>query len=402
MKVRIERGVANGKVYAPPSKSVSHRLMISAALANGKSTIRGVSDCEDVKATVSCLSAIGAKFEKKESDFTVYGTDVKSATPSEPLDCNESGSTLRFILPIASLSNKPVSFVGSRRLMQRPMSVYENIYSDRGLFYHSDEEKLTVRGALSGGEYCVPGNVSSQFVSGLIFALAQAEQESLIKIEPPIESLPYILLTLDAVRKFGITADFIDGNTIKIPPRQTFSPTDVTVEGDYSGAAFTEAFNLLGGNVSVLGLNPESLQGDKIYREHFRMLKDGCPTINIENCPDSAPIYFALAAALNGATFTGTKRLKIKESDRAAAMASELSKLGVRVDLSENSAVIHPTKLKAPSEALLSHNDHRIVMALSVLLTLVGGEIEGAEAVNKSYPDFFSDLARLGIGVFCE
>lgn len=401
MRVRIEKSAAAGKVFAPPSKSASHRLLISAALSNGKSTVRGVSDCEDVRATVSCLSALGAKFEKNGSDFTVYGTDVRLSAPSSPLDCGESGSTLRFILPIASLSGKSVSFVGSNRLMQRPMSVYENIYRENGLFYLSDGEKITVKGALSGGEYCVAGDVSSQFISGLIFALAEAERESYIKILPPIESLPYILLTLDAVKKFGISVDFIDGNTIKIPPSQTFCPRDITVEGDYSGAAFIEAFNLLGGNVSVLGLDPQSLQGDKIYREHFEMLKKGNPTISIENCPDSAPIYFALAAALNGATFTGTKRLKIKESDRASAMASELSKLGVKVELSDNSAIIHPGQLKTPREVLLSHNDHRIVMALSVLLTLVGGEIEGAEAVNKSYPDFFDDLMRLGIGVFC-
>ena len=402
MKVRIERGVAIGKVSAPPSKSMAHRLLISAALSNGKSIVRGVSDCEDVRATERCLKALGAKFEKLGNDFTVYGTKVKLAEPQIPLDCNESGSTLRFMIPLAALSKSQTSFVGAGRLMQRPMEIYEKLFSDKGLYYFSDGEKITVKGALSGGEYCIAGNVSSQFISGLIFALPLADCDSYIKITPPIESLPYINLTLDAVRCFGIKADFIDECTIKIPGSQTYAVSDVTVEGDYSGAAFTEAFNLIGGKVELTGLNPESLQGDKIYKEHFKMLKQGFPTINIENCPDSGPIYFAIAAALNGAIFTGTKRLKIKESDRASAMATELSKLGVKVELSENSAVIHPAHIKAPTEPLSSHNDHRIAMALSVLLTLVGGEIEGAEAVKKSYPGFFDDLASLGIGVFKE
>lgn len=402
MKIRIKRGVAIGKVSAPPSKSMAHRLLICAALSNGKSTVRGVSDCEDVRATERCLGALGAKFERCGKDFTVYGADVKRAEPQMPLDCNESGSTLRFMIPLAALSKSLTRFVGAGRLMQRPMTVYEKLFSEKGLYYCYDGEKITVKGALSGGEYCVAGDVSSQFISGLIFALPLAERDSYIRITPPIESLPYINLTLEAVRRFGIKADFVDGHTIKIPGSQIYTPSDVTVEGDYSGAAFTEAFNLIGGRVQVMGLNPDSLQGDKIYKEHFKMLKDGSPTINIENCPDSGPIYFALAAALNGATFTGTKRLRIKESDRALAMASELSKLGVKVELYEDSAVIHKARLTAPSEALSSHNDHRIVMALSVLLTLVGGEILGAEAVKKSYPGFFDDVARLGIGVFKE
>ncbi len=402
MKVRIEKGVAYGKISAPPSKSMAHRLLISAALSNGRSVLRGVSDCEDVRATERCLRALGAKFEKCGDVFTVYGTNARRSAPTLPLDCNESGSTLRFIIPVAALSDAPISFTGAGRLMQRPMSVYEKLFFEKGIYYCSDEEIITVKGALTGGEYCVAGNVSSQFISGLIFALPLAERDSYIKIIPPIESLPYINLTLEAVSRFGIKADFIDECTIKIPGSQTYKPADVTVEGDYSGAAFIESLNLFGGNVEVSGLEPESLQGDKIYKEHFKMLKVGTPTINIENCPDSGPIYFAIAAALNGATFTGTKRLKIKESDRASAMASELSKLGVKVEISENSAVIHKTQIKTPGEVLSSHNDHRIAMALSVLLTLVGGEIEGAEAINKSYPDFFGDLVKLGIGVSLE
>lgn len=399
MKVTIEKGVARGEITAPPSKSVAHRLLISAALADGKSIVRGVSDCEDVRATVRCLRALGAEFEVNGCDYTVFGIDTHNIKSSALFDCGESGSTLRFIFPIASLFAKSATFIGAGRLMQRPMSVYENIFRERGLYYNSDGEKITSKGALSAGEYCVPGNLSSQFISGLIFALPLLEGDSYIKITPPIESASYINLTLDAVRRFGIESYFVDEFTVKIPGSQIYRPADVTVEGDYSGAAFIEALNLFSGSVKVLGLNPESLQGDRIYKEHFKLMKNGALTINIDNCPDSGPIYFAVAAALNGAKFTGTRRLKIKESDRAAAMAEELSKFGVKTEIYEDSVVIHKTALKSPTQTLFSHNDHRIVMSLSVLLTLVGGEIEGAEAIKKSYPDFFDALTKLGIGV---
>ena len=399
MKVTIEKGIARGEVTAPPSKSAAHRLLISAALSSGKSVVRGVSDCEDVRATVRCLRALGAEFEINGCDYTVHGISTSRIGDAPIFDCGESGSTLRFILPIASIYAKNATFIGAGRLMQRPMSVYEEIFRERELYYNSDGEKIALSGALSAGEYRVAGNVSSQFISGLIFALPLLSGDSYIKITPPIESASYINLTLDAVRQFGISAYFVDECRIKIPGSQVYRPTEVTVEGDYSGAAFIEALNLFSGSVKVLGLNPESLQGDKIYAEHFKLLKEGAPTINIENCPDSGPIYFAVAAALNGATFTGTKRLKIKESDRAAVMAEELSKFGVKTEVYEDSVIVHKTALKTPSETLFSHNDHRIVMALSVLLTLVGGEICGAEAIKKSYPDFFDALIKLGIGV---
>ena len=250
-----------------------------------------------------------------------------------------------------------------------------------------------------GGIYSVPGNISSQFISGLLFALPTAESDSTIKISSPIESRSYIELTIDALNKFGVFVRWLDEYTIHIPGKQKYTPKQICVEGDYSGAAFPEALNLFGGNVQINGLNPTSIQGDKIYHKYFEMLTRGTPSIHIGDCPDLGPILFAIAAAKSGGIFTGTKRLKIKESDRAATMTEELEKFGTTSTVYEDSVVIYPAKFQAPKVPLCGHNDHRIVMALSILLTLTGGEIDGAEAVKKSYPSFFEDLSALGIKV---
>lgn len=399
MKIKIEKGTAKGKITAPPSKSMAHRLLICAAMSEGVSVVRGISSCEDVSATLDCLSALGIRATKVGCDVIVEGRDFRKVKPEKPLMCRESGSTLRFMIPAAMLSGQTTVFYGAERLMQRPMGVYEKIFSEMGLTYINDGRSIVVRGTLTGGEYNVVGNVSSQFISGLIFALPLAEDDSVIKISPPIESRSYINLTVNAVRSFGISVDWIDEYTIKIPGNQTYRPTDVTVEGDYSGAAFPNSLNLFEGEVEVSGLDPDSMQGDSVYKRYFEMLNNGVPTIHIGDCPDLGPILFAVAAAKYGAVFSGTKRLKIKESDRAEAMAAELKKFGTAVSVYDDSVVIYPADFHAPCEALSGHNDHRIVMSLAILLTLTGGEIDGAEAISKSYPNFFENLRELGIGV---
>jgi 3-phosphoshikimate 1-carboxyvinyltransferase len=400
MKLRIEKSKAFGKIKAPASKSMAHRLLICAAMASGISRICGISNCEDVLATIDCLEALGVKTEFSGSDIIVHGRDFKNLSASSPLPCRGSGSTLRFLIPPVMLSSSTTVFYGEQSLMKRPMNVYEKLFTEKGLTYIEDGRSIVVKGVLEGGEYSLVGNVSSQFISGLIFALPLAKKDSYIKIAPPIESRSYINLTISAVKEFGIRCEWIDEYTLKIPSNQTYSPRELTVEGDYSGAAFPEALKLFGRDVEVLGLNPESIQGDSVYKKYFAMLSQGVPTIHIGDCPDLGPILFAVAAAKCGGVFSGTKRLKIKESDRASAMAEELKKFGAAVSVYEDSVVIYPKEFHKPSEVLYGHNDHRIVMALSILLSLVGGEIDGAEAVSKSYPDFFEDLKTLGIGVF--
>ena len=399
MIFRIDSGIAKGKINAPPSKSMAHRLLISAAMCEGKSIVHGISTCEDVLATLDCMTALGIKYERCGDNVTVYGKNPGDLTPTSPLYCRESGSTLRFMIPIAMRSGLTAVFYGEKGLMKRPMSVYEALAKDSGLTYKSDGESIVVKGPLDGGEYSLAGNVSSQFISGLLFALPTASQDSLIHIAPPIESRSYIELTRSALKEFGINTEWKDEYTLYIPGSQHFIPTEVTVEGDYSGAAFPDALNILGGKVSVEGLNGESLQGDRVYKKHFESLKVGVPTIHIGDCPDLGPILFAIAAAKHGGIFTGTKRLKIKESDRASAMATELEKFGASVSVYDDTVVVYPKDFHAPTDTLNGHNDHRIVMALSVLLTMTGGEISEVEAISKSYPAFFEDLKHLGIGV---
>ena len=399
MKLKICKGSPNGIISAPPSKSMAHRLLICAAMAKGESIIRGVSDCEDVSATIACLEALGVKITRYGNDVEVEGNDMRKATPSASLNCRESGSTLRFLIPIALLSDKNALFLGDEGLMRRPMDVFEKLAKEHGYIYNSDGHSIAVRGPLTSGNYEVVGNISSQFISGLVFALPILDADSRIKILPPIESRSYIDLTIEALSLFGVKIAWEDDNTLYIKGKQCYTPHDVTVEGDYSGAAFMEAFRIFGNDVSVNGLNPGSRQGDKVYKTHFDMIKKGVPTIHVGNCPDLGPILFAVASAKHGGVFTGTKRLKIKESDRASAMAEELSKFGVSVTVYEDKVVVYPINFRAPNVPLCGHNDHRIVMALSVLLTLTGGEIEGAEAVSKSYPTFFKDLMTLGIEI---
>ena len=399
MRIRINPSRASGRISAPPSKSMAHRLLISAAMCEGVSVIRGVSSCEDVIATLDCIEALGVSYERQGEDITVYGKDLRNATPNGPLSCRESGSTLRFMIPIALLSGKTTLFCGAPSLMARPMSVYERLCKSQGLTYITDGTTIAVKGRLLGGEYELVGNISSQFISGLLFALPTCEKDSKIKIVTAIESRSYIDMTIQALSLFGVRAEWVDDHTLFIPGGQKYMARDISVEGDYSGTAFIEALNLFGGNVKIDGLNPESIQGDRVYRKFYDMLSLGVPTIHIGDCPDLGPVLFAVSAALCGGIFSGTKRLKIKESDRAEAMAKELSKFGTLVNVKEDSVVVYPAQLHKPTEPLYGHNDHRIVMALSILLSVTGGEIEGAEVVSKSYPGFFDDLTSLGIEV---
>jgi 3-phosphoshikimate 1-carboxyvinyltransferase len=231
----------------------------------------------------------------------------------------------------------------------------------------------------------------------MLFALTQVKGESILHILPPFESRSYVLLTLQALAAFGANVSWLDENTLRICGGKAMQAQTLTVEGDYSGAAFLSALHLLGGEVTVTGLDPASLQGDRIYFEHFKALQKGFATISLADCPDLAPILFALAAKGKGARFTDTRRLAIKESNRAEAMATELRKFGTTVEVLENEVIITPTAFHAPQEPLSGHNDHRIVMSLAILATMTGGIITGAEAVAKSFPNFFECIAALGI-----
>ncbi len=391
MTVTIRPSTPVGNVAAPPSKSMAHRLLLCAGLSRGKSIVHGVAPSEDVLATMDCLRALGAECSLDGETASVDGAGLLSRT--ETLRCRESGSTLRFFAPLCLLDGKERVLTGSERLFERPLGVYEDICRERGLLFEKGAGALRLCGRLTTGRYELPGDVSSQFVSGLLFALTRPDGESVIHLRPPVESRAYIDMTMDALRAFGVQTGWRDETTIAVPGGQTFSPRELTVEGDWSNAAF---FFALGAEVS--GLRADSLQGDRVCAEHFSALRGGAAEIDLSGCPDLGPVLFAYAAAHCGGTFTGTRRLRIKESDRVETMRAELAKFGVSVT-AEDDRVTVGCGLKTPRETLGGHNDHRVVMALSVLCTRTGGTIEGAEAVRKSFPDFFEKLKQLHIEV---
>ena len=381
MKVKINKGKAKGFVKAPPSKSMAHRLLICAGLSEKECVVHGISESEDVLATLDCLTTIGVKWQRKEDTITVQGVDITKISAESILNCRESGLS------------------GSERLMESPMGIYENLCKEKGMIFSKDKTTLMVKGPLKPGNFKMAGNVSSQFISGLLFVLPLLSKDSTLTITPPIESRSYIDMTMAALAQFGVETVWQDENTIYIKGNQKYSADEAYVEGDYSNAAFFEALNVLGGNVQIGNLSPSSIQGDRVYSKMFEQLKEGTPILNISGCPDLGPILFAVSAAVNGGVFSGTSRLKIKESDRGQVMAEELKKFGVSASLYDDEIIIYPTKFERPKEALYGHNDHRIVMSEAVLLTLTGGIIDGAEAVTKSFPDFFEKLASLGIEV---
>jgi 3-phosphoshikimate 1-carboxyvinyltransferase len=262
--------------------------------------------------------------------------------------------------------------------------------------YILTETDLTVKGPITSGHFRLRGDVSSQFISGLMFALPLVDGFSVIELIPPVMSASYIAMTVEALKEFGIEVSVTEDDKIIIRGGQKYIPTETTVEGDWSNAAFFLSLNALGSDIDVEGLKRDTLQGDSVIKRLLGRLGRSHPVIDVADCPDLAPVLMAVGAAINGVTLTSTDRLKIKESDRGQAMAEELSKFGVKVDLGDNEITVHaPDTLLTPTVAISGHNDHRIVMACAVLLTLVGGEIEGCEAVSKSFPDFFEILDSL-------
>ena len=389
-----------GSINAPPSKSMAHRYLIGAALSKGISVISGIDYSEDILATIDCLRALGTEINI-EKDTVTINPESFMKTSSDVLHCRESGSTLRFFIPLTLCTGKEITLQGSTRLFQRPLDVYEKLCLDNGFKFRKSEDSVTVCGNLKSGQYEIDGNISSQFITGLIFALVYLGEDSSIQIIPPFESRSYINLTISALKSFGADIEFIDEYTIAIR-KATLHSFSGSVEGDYSNAAFLDAFNHIGSDIKISNLNDNSLQGDKKYKEYFNEISKGTPTLDISDCPDLGPVLIALASLKNGAILTGTDRLKIKESDRGQVMHEELSKLGGGLVFGENSITVPKLQFKNTEISLDGHNDHRIVMALSLILSKYGGAIDGAEAVRKSYPSFFDDIKHLGAQVKLE
>lgn len=397
MKTTFKPCKLKGVISAPPSKSMAHRYLIGAALSNEICCITGVDFSEDILASIDCLKALGAKIDVQNDEVTVNPENFMKAE-NPVLECRESGSTLRFFIPLALCLGKKVTLKGSKRLFERPLDVYEELSGENGFMFQKAEDFVSVCGNLKGGRYRIRGDISSQFITGLIFALLYLGEESTIEIIPPFESRSYIDLTISVLKSFGADVEFSGEYQISIKKAKLYAYSG-RVEGDYSNAAFLDAFNHIGSSVKVENLKEDSLQGDRVYGEYFEKISNGVPTLDISDCPDLGPVLFALAALKNGAVFKGTERLKAKESDRGLAMHEELQKLGGGLVFGENMITVPKQELTYRGITLDGHNDHRIVMALSVILSKTGGEILGAEAVKKSYPGFFRDIQKLGAEV---
>lgn len=400
MKVKILPSKTSGEVSAPPSKSFAHRYLIGSVLSCGKCVIKNIADSDDISATLSCIEQLGGSVTKDGNIVTVIPTNEKQIE-NAVFDCKESGSTLRFFIPVVLATGaKNCTFLGSERLLARGIKEYEKLFENSDVKIKSDEKSIEVNGTLSAGNYEISGEVSSQYTTGMLFALSVLDGKSTLKITGNAESRAYVDMTIKVLKDFGADITETEKNFFEINGKGRLSPGEFTVEGDWSNAAFLIALSRLVGTISVSGLNENSVQGDRFLSVAFDALDGENAEIDLKDCPDLAPILFSYAAYKNGGKFINTRRLRVKESDRANVMAEELKKFGANVKVYENSVEIEKTQLKPPIVPLCGHNDHRIVMALSVLAVVFGAEIDGAEAVNKSYPDFFRVIKKAGVNVY--
>ena len=421
MNATIKRapGGIGGTITAPPSKSMAHRAVLCSALAEGTSHIENLEFSKDISSTLSAAGQLCAKVRTGADRAVVEG--LGSFLPvSAPVDCCESGSTLRFLIPIASLTGQKVTFVGRGRLMERPQTVYEKLYQEQSLRFEQSPAGLTVEGTLKSSEYELAGNVSSQFISGLLFALPLLDGDSTLHLIPPVESRSYIDMTRAVQAAFGVTSRWLDGNTLALPGRQHYRPCDYDVEGDYSQAAFPAVLGAVCGGVTITGLAPDTLQGDAVILDILRrcgaqFTRDGDTVtfakaplhgvdIDLADCPDLGPVLMVLGLLCEGTTvIRNAERLRLKESDRIAAMEAELRACGGVLESEGGTITVHgcAEHLHAPEGILHGHNDHRVVMSLAVLSAAAGLPltVDDAEAIQKSWPNFFAAIRPLGVEV---
>ncbi|MBE6956013.1 MAG: 3-phosphoshikimate 1-carboxyvinyltransferase [Ruminococcaceae bacterium] len=401
MNVTITPGKLAGTVMPPTSKSQGHRLLLAAALAQGESVIRNLSPSKDIEATTACIRVLGARVWQEEDGLHVVGRGG-GFDGGKPLffDCGESGSTLRFLIPIALAVAGGGSFTGHGRLMERPLKPYFDIFETKDIYYARYEDKAGLEGRLTPGDYPLPGDVSSQFITGLLYALPLLEGDSRIVITTPLESRAYVDMTLDALGQFGVTARWEGEQTLLVPGDQTYRPAAVTVEGDWSQAAFWYAARALGGEVEILGMDAHSTQGDKAVAGCYEQLgRPGHVEIDVSQCPDLVPALAAMAAVRQGTTqIVNAARLRIKESDRLTAVAAVLNAMGADVTEGADSLTVVGKAALVGGVTIDSHNDHRIAMMAAVAATRCQQPVAvlGAECVNKSYPAFWRDYRLLG------
>lgn len=408
--IKITPKDIEGSIEIVSSKSLSHRYVIAASLALGKSKIENILDSDDLVATKNALEALGAKIDES----IIQGSKIKKV--HDIIDAHESGSTLRFLIPIAMLQDEPIQFIGKGKLPERPLNVYQDLFENTYHYkYLSNKElPLEVKGPLKSGVYKVPGNVSSQFITGLLYALPLVQGDSKIILTTPLESRGYVDLTLQVLRQFGIKIEELE-NGFSIKGSQTYQPGNYYVEGDYSGAAFFVAAGLIGKPLLLKGLNPDSLQGDKTIIDIAKQMggkleftNEGLMVypsnlkgveIDLSQIPDLGPILMVLACYAEGKTLIkNAERLRIKESDRLEAMVENLSKMGAKMTVINDSVLIEGKCFLNGDVTLKTFGDHRIAMASAIAGMHAKNPIylDDEKVVSKSYPTFFKEYVRLG------
>lgn len=405
--IKIYPKPLSGQIKIPPSKSMAHRAIICGALAVGVSRIYNVDASDDISATITAMETLGAVIKTKTEYLEINGISQeilasKSKMP-KTIDCNESGSTLRFLIPIALRTSGTTRFIGKGNLGKRPLTTYHDIFENQGIRYNYWENMLdlTISGALRPGNYQLRGDISSQFISGLLFVLPLLDDDSTIIITTELESKAYVDLTLEVLNDFGISITKTQDNTFTIKGNQTYQSRDYRVEGDYSQSAFFLSANALGSHVEVIGLKENSSQGDRVVIALLKQLSlvDKQVMIDASECPDIIPVLTVVAALRRGTTkIVNARRLRIKECDRLHAIAAELEKLGAKITEGLDYLTVQGARTLKGGVEVWSHNDHRIAMSLAIAATVCESPIilKDPECVAKSYPHFFADFKALG------
>ncbi|AGK99351.1 3-phosphoshikimate 1-carboxyvinyltransferase [Clostridium pasteurianum] len=418
--VKITPSKLKGKVTIPPSKSLSHRAIIAAGLSKGKSVVENVMFSEDILTTCNAMEALGVTIEKKEEENNIYTLIIDGSTElkllKKEIDCSESGSSLRFFIPICLAEENDVVFTGRGKLVSRPLNQYYEIFDKQGIKYSNENGKLPlkVQGKIQSGEFTIDGDVSSQFITGLMFTLPLLQGDSKIIINKKLESKGYLDLTMDILNRFSVEVINKDYKEFLIKGNQQYKSMDYRVEGDFSQAAFWLVAGMIGGEIDCLDLNPDSKQGDKEVLDIIKRMNGALnitsdkiyaettntssTVIDASQCPDIIPVLAVLAALSEGTTeVINAGRLRIKESDRLTAITTELNKLGADLEEKEDGLIIRGKKELTGGE-VDSWNDHRIAMALAVASIRCKDEvtIKDSGCVKKSYPTFWEDFKKLG------
>ena len=398
MKATIYPSILSGEIEAVASKSQAHRLLICAALADTPTRIRCTTLSADIEATANCLRALGADISYNGGVFTVI--PIRKRPVSAVIDVGESGSTLRFLLPVVCALGVDTTIVMHGRLPERPLSpLWEELERHGACLSRPAPDTIRAEGTLSGGDYTLAANISSQFISGLLFALPLLGGESRIRLTGTLESASYLEMTVRALRVFGVEAAF-DGGAYCLAAGQAYvSPGETVVEGDWSNTAFWIcADRILGGTLSITGLDPDSPQGDRAAEKTSLRIAAGSAVVDCRDIPDLVPVLAVLASVSPGQTrFVNAGRLRIKESDRLATTAALLTTLGGSVEELPDGLVVTGVSVLSGGE-VDSANDHRIAMSAAVAALACRKPVilHGAQAVNKSYPAFWDDYRRLG------